>query len=154
MLKGVPKTAPSMSGKTSSRFFRPVQAHMVESAQSVLATTTTPSQSATAPSYGTGPQVQCERMSKAHGRSGQSPNLFQLASSKRMPIHQSFQPPQMLRLWKVQPWSSDIPSCREGMNPLPLTTVVHGWSSFQASVCGRNTLPLYRASWRVLTSEY
>ena len=66
VLKGVPRTAPSVSGETSSRFFRLVQAHVVESAWSVSAAMTTPSQSETAPtpSYGTGHQAQCKRTSR------------------------------------------------------------------------------------------
>lgn len=143
-----------MSGETSLRFFRPVQAHMVESAQSVLATTTTPSQSATAPSYGTGPQVQCERMSKgawSQWTVSQSVSTGKFQKDADPPVIPTTTNAQVVESPTMELRHTLMQRGHESLTPYNSGAWVEQLSSFGL---WEKSLPLYRASWRVLTSEY
>ena len=63
--KNVPETKTRATAGTTRGFFGPAQVHVAEPAQSASAATSTPSQSATESSCGTGLQVRPEKMSRA-----------------------------------------------------------------------------------------
>jgi hypothetical protein len=76
--------------------------------------------------------------------------LLRLATTQWVPIHKPQRAAQVFWLWKDEPWSSGLPSSREGVRWCLPTNITHGQQSSHAWDCSQNTQTLLMVSDLVL----